>query len=231
MSTSVRTAGVTVRAAVPGVAAPDEAEMVDAPALAPVAKPAWSTVAKFVALEAQLTAFVMSVWLPSENSPFALKAWVWPVAMEAVSGVRLIVCNIAAETVATADPLLDPMVAVIVEVPADDPVTRPFESTVAAEVLELHVAWLVTSCEVPSAYVPSTESCLLWPDAMENTSGVTVIEKSPGAGTETPAVPDIEFQVAVTVTLPVLSAVRLPLALTTAIVGSELCQAAWLVID
>ena len=66
-------------------------------------------------------------------------------AIDAVSGLTLIVCSRADETVATADPLFEPIVAVIVEVPASAPVTVPVESTVAAEVLEFQTAWLVTS--------------------------------------------------------------------------------------
>src|SRR4051794_2865111 len=100
-----------------------------------------------------------------------MKLCVWPVAMDAVSGVRLIVCNRAVDTVAIADPVLEPIVAVIVDVPADEPVTRPVESTEADAVLELQVAWLVTSSEVPSAYVPRAESFLLCPDAMEKAAG------------------------------------------------------------
>ena len=61
---------------------------------------------------------------------------------------------------------------------------------------------------------------------MEKTAGVTVIEESAPAVTVTPAVPDTEFHVAVTVTLPDLRAVSIPLALTKATVGSELSHAA-----
>ena len=70
--------------------------------------------------------------------------------MDAVSGVTAMACRSAEEIVATDDPLFEPMVAVMVEVPAEDPETNPAELTVAAELLELHAAWLVTSCEVPS---------------------------------------------------------------------------------
>ena len=220
-----------VSAAAPGVALPEEAEIVETPALRPLARPVWSTEAKFVALDVQLTEFVMSVWLPSEKLPLAVNAWVWPVAIEAVRGLTPIVWRSAADTVASAEPLLEPIVAVMVEVPVDEPLTSPDESTVAAEVLEFQVAWLVTSCEVPSEYVPSAESCLLWPEAIEKTVGDKTIDESVGADTEMPAVPEAEFHVAVIVTFPALSAVSIPLALTAAIVGSELCHAAWLVTD
>jgi len=61
---------------------------------------------------------------------------------------------------------------------------------------------------------------------MENATGITVIEESAPGVTETPALPEIAFHVAVTVTLPDFRAVSTPLALTTATVGSELFQTA-----
>jgi hypothetical protein len=65
--------------------------------------------------------------------------------------VTTIDVNNADVTVATAEPDLDPIAAVIVELPAATPVTNPDELTVAYEVLAaLHVAWLVTSLDVPS---------------------------------------------------------------------------------
>jgi hypothetical protein len=73
----------------------------------------------------------MSVVLPSEKIPLAANACVWPVATDAVAGVTTIDVSIAEVTVATAVPVLDPMVAVIDELPAATPVTKPDESTVA----------------------------------------------------------------------------------------------------
>ena len=140
-----------MRAAVPGVAVPEVAVIVAAPVLTPVARPVWSMVAKFVALELHVTLLVMSVVLPSENIPLAVKACVWPVATDAVAGVTTIEVNNTEVTVAMADPDLDPIVAVIVELPAATPVTNPDELTVAYAVLAaVQVAWLVTSLEVPS---------------------------------------------------------------------------------
>ena len=78
---------------------------------------------------------------------------------------------------------------------------------------------------MPSLKVPSADSGMLWPEAMEKTAGVTVIEVRVGALTVTPAVPEMEFKAAVMVIFPALSAVSKPEALTAATVGSELCQA------
>ncbi len=130
MSTSDRTAVVTVRIAEPDVV-PEAAVIVAVPAPTPVASPVASTDANLAAFEPQTTLSVMSVELPSEKMPFAVKACVWPVAIEAVAGVTTIDLNRAAVTVATAEPVVEPIDAVIVELPAETPVTRPVELTVA----------------------------------------------------------------------------------------------------
>ena len=72
---------------------------------------------------------------------------------------------------------------------------------------------------------------MLWPDAIEKIAGVTVMDESEGAATVTPAVPETELKVAVIVTVPAFNAVSMPVPLTDATVGSELCQTAWLVSD
>ena len=51
--------------------------------------------------------------------------------MEAAAGVITIDVSSAEDTVAIAVPWVEPMVAVIVELPAETPVTNPDESTVA----------------------------------------------------------------------------------------------------
>ena len=88
-------------------------------------------VAKFVALEFHVTLLVISVVLPSEKMPLAVKDCVWPVAIEAVAGVITMDVSCAEVTVAIAEPVVDPTVAVMVEVPADTPDTKPDALTVA----------------------------------------------------------------------------------------------------
>ena len=131
MSISVRTAAVTVRTAGDDVTLPEDAVMLAAPALTPVARPNASTVATLAALEFHVTLFVISVVLPSEKIPLAVNDCDWPVAMEAAAGVITIDVSSAEDTVAIAVPWVEPMVAVIVELPAETPVTNPDESTVA----------------------------------------------------------------------------------------------------
>lgn len=73
MSISVSTAAVTVRVAGEDVRLPEDAVIHAAPALTPVARPVGSIVAKFAALEPHVTLLVISVALPSENTPLAVK--------------------------------------------------------------------------------------------------------------------------------------------------------------
>ena len=89
------------------------------------------------------------------------------------------------------------------------------------------VAWLVTSCEVPSLYTATAESCLLCPDAIENTAGVIVIDETEDEVTATVALPETPFIVAITVTLPALRLARRPAPPTVATVGSEVVQVTW----
>jgi hypothetical protein len=140
--------------------------------------------------------------------------------------------NWAAVTVAMAEPFVDPIEAVMVELPAETPDTNPDEFTVAYAVLrEFQVTWLVTSCEVPSLYTPSAESCLFCPEAIENTAGVIVIDDSEGAVTTTLPIPETDPSAAVTVTEPAFKAVRTPVPATAATVWSEMPQITWVVKD
>ena len=72
ISISFRTAEVTASTAGEDFRLPDVAVMFAEPALMPVANPVGSIVAMFVALEFQVTLFVISVVLPSEKMPLAV---------------------------------------------------------------------------------------------------------------------------------------------------------------
>ena len=80
---------------------------------------------------------------------------------------------------------------------------------------------------MPSLYTATAESCLLCPDAIENTAGVIVIDETEAAVTATVALPETPLIVAITVTLPTLRLARRPAPLTVATVGSETVQLAW----
>lgn len=151
ISISVRTAGVTVRRTGADCTVPEFAMMFAEPALTPVANPVPAMVATFVALELQVTLLVISVVLPSEKMPLAVKNCACPVAMDALAGVTVIDWSWAAVTVASVVACFAARVAVMVEVPAETPVTNPLGLTVAtAAVAEFQVTWEVTSSVVPS---------------------------------------------------------------------------------
>jgi hypothetical protein len=154
--------------------------------------------------------------------------------MEVLDGITLIELRTVEVTVPVALPLIVPTVAVTLPEPVVTPVARPVALTVrTASALELHVAWAVTSCVVPSLYTPRADNCLAWPAAMEKEDGRIVMEDSVGVlpvgGTEgalitTDVVPATVPNVAVIVTVPALIAVSSPALLIVAIVLSELCQ-------
>jgi hypothetical protein len=121
-------------------------------------------------------------------------------------------------------PFVDPIVAVIVELPGETPVTRPDELTVAEAPIVVQVARLVTSCDVPSLYTPTADSCLPCPDARENAAGVIVIDEIAADEIVIFELPEIEFIEAVIVTVPAFKDVSNPAALTVATVASEVCQ-------
>src|SRR3984957_20483298 len=130
MATS--TAGVTVRAAVPGMEVVGSvAVMVTAPLATPVARP-WDPEAfeidAVAALDVdQVTEVVRSVVLRSEYVPVAVNCWVWPAAIEATGGDMVMATSTAGVTVRAAVPGMEVVgsVAVMVTAPVAPPVARP----------------------------------------------------------------------------------------------------------
>ena len=88
----------------------------------PVAKPP-TTLAPAEAF--QLTELEMSCTLASVKVPCAMNCCVDPLTIVAVDGVTAIESNVAGCTVRTAAPLMEPLVAVIVEALTTVPVARP----------------------------------------------------------------------------------------------------------
>ena len=72
---------------------------------------------------------------------------------------------------------------------------------------------------------------MLCPEAIENTTGVIVIDDSEGAVTMTFPVPEIAPNVAVMFTDPAFKAVRKPVLLSEATLESEMFQMTWVVRD
>ena len=72
-------------------------------------------------------AVVVRFWvLPSVKVPVAVNCWVVPRAMEGLAGVSAIETKVADVTVSTVEPLMEPDVAVMVEVPWAKLVARPW---------------------------------------------------------------------------------------------------------
>ena len=155
--------------------------------------------------------------------PVAVNCCVRPLAMDGAAGVTAIETSVALVTVSDAVPLMEPDVAVMVEVPAATAVARPPEAMVAAAVLdELHVTVLVMSCVRLLLYVPVAVNCCVRPTVSVGADGVTAIETNCGAVTVSNVLPEMAPEVAVMVEVPAATPVaRPPLAIVAAAVFDE----------
>jgi hypothetical protein len=117
-------------------------------------------VATVPTLELQVTDVVRFRVLLSEKVPVAVNCWVTSSAIEGAEGVTARETSVAEVTVRPVEPLTLPKVAVMVVEPTAKPLANPWLpatllmlATVAA--LELHSTAVVTSCVLPSVYVPT----------------------------------------------------------------------------
>jgi len=79
--------------------------------------------------------------------PVAVNCWVRPLAIDGFAGVTEIDCSVAAVTVRTVEPTIDPEVALIVLVPTATAVATPPAVIVAVAVVpDAHVTWPVRFC-------------------------------------------------------------------------------------
>src|SRR6202022_1571896 len=138
------------------------AEMVEVPAPAAVAKPVLLIVATVVVPEAHTALFNTCVLL-SVNVPVGGNSCVWPLAIVGVTGLTAMDTNCGGVTVKRVDPLMLPLVAEIVEVPAPAAVAKPVLLIVATvEVPEAHTA-LFNTCVLLSVNVPVAVNCCVHP--------------------------------------------------------------------
>ena len=132
---------------------------------------------------------------------------VLPTAIEAFAGVTAIDTSTGAVTVSVVEPVILPIVALMLEVPAVTPVAKPpaaIVATLGAD--ELHVTKGVRFCVLPFLKWPVAVNCCVFPVAIEGFAGVTVIEVRP-------------------VSLPVpLSATRLGLPKALSLIVSVPCR-------
>lgn len=108
-----------------------------------------------------------------------MNCWMLPTGIEGFRGVIRIETRGATVTVSPVDPLIEPNVAWIVEVPCATLVAKPnalIVATLGAE--ELQAAEEVTSCVPPLMVAVATYCCLL-PSGIEGFTGVTVIAVTP----------------------------------------------------
>jgi hypothetical protein len=95
--------------------------------------------------------------------------------------VTTIEAKFAWPTVKEVEPLIGPEVAVMVAVPCPELVASPLLPTALLIIAtaaddELQVAVVVTSCVVPSVYVPVARNCCIVPSAIDESAGVIASE-------------------------------------------------------
>ena len=162
------------------------AEIVVEPTVTAVASPLELIVATAVVLELQVVDVVTSLVLLSEYVAVAVNCCVRPERSDGFAGeiamlfttTSLTVRVVLAVTVEVVDePDEGVMVAVMVVGPFTSAVASPEELIVAVDVDDdVHAAWLVTSCELPSPSVPVALNCCVLPGWMEGFDGEIVIE-------------------------------------------------------
>jgi hypothetical protein len=145
-----RTALVTVRLSVP-VTPPVVACTVKIPVATPVASPVELTIPTAGAREDQVTVDVNSTVLPSEYVPVAASCKERPRAKLLCAAVTVMVCRDAVVTVSVVLFVIEPRVAVIVDVPTATAVSNPVVLTVPTEATEeLHETADVMLAVLPS---------------------------------------------------------------------------------
>jgi hypothetical protein len=82
--------------------------------------------------------------------PVAVYCCVFPAATVELDGEIAIDCRVAAVTVVVVELVAPVRLALTVEVPTETALMRPAVTTASLELLEAHVACVVTSCVLPS---------------------------------------------------------------------------------
>ena len=139
-----------------------------------------------------------------------------------MGGVTAIEVKFAPETVIKSEPLMEPDVAVTVAVPFAIVLTNPAlltDATLAGATVQATV--LVIFCVLPSLKVPVTLSCWVPPFATIGLAGVIARDAKVAGMTVNVADPLIDPEMAVSVAVPVASAVaNPPLLIETTLAGA-----------
>jgi len=217
--------GVTVTVAVP-LFPSLVAVIVAVPAATPVTTPLADTVATVVALELHVTVRPVST-LPFASFVVALNGCVAPAAIVAVAGLTATVATGTPVTVIAAVPLFPSLVAVMVAVTGDAPLTTPLDDTVATEgALELHVTVRPVRTTPFASFVVAV-SVVDVNATMVALAGLTVTVLTGAGVTVTVALPLFVSLVAVIVAVPGATPVRTPVAETVATAELLELHATW----
>src|SRR5712664_2508015 len=208
--------GVTVSSVEP-LMLPLVAEIVEVPAPTAVASPVLLIVATVPVPDAH-TALLSTCVELSLNVPVAVNCCVIPLVIEGFAGVTAIDTSVAGVTVSSVEPLMLPLVAEIVEVPAPTAVASPVLLIVATvPVPDAHTALLSTCVEL-SLNVPVAVNCCVAPLVIEGFAGVTAIDTSVVGVTVSSVEPLMLPLVAEIVEVPAPTAVASPVLLIVATV-------------
>jgi len=225
---ALRSAAVTVLVALPLIA-PDVAVTVKVPMSLAVAAPLTVIEATLLGETLHTTVPVISCVLLSENVPVAVNCCTVPSGMPSVkTGVTLIEVRVALVTVRVALEETPFAVAVMVEVPAVNPIARPgapFTSMLTTEGFdELQVTRPVAFSVVPLVSVPVAVNCTVVVRAMEALVDETASAVIAGAFTVRVMLPFTPESVPVIFAVPCASVVTAPVAETVATLPSDEVQ-------
>lgn len=199
--------------------APEVAVMVTVPRSLPVASPLTVMEATLVGDALQTTVPVISCVVLSENVPVAVNCCTVPRGISAFSGVTLMEVRVAFVTVRVSLEETPFAVAVIVEVPAVNPIARPcapLKLMLATRGFdELQFTRPVAFSVVPSLSVPVAVNCTVVPRAIDAIVDETTSFVIAGAPTVRVTLPLTPESVPVIFALPCARVVTAPVPETT----------------
>jgi hypothetical protein len=144
-----------------------------------VARPERGSIVATAVFDEVHETFVRGAVVKSANVPFAVKVTVLPWLTIAFPLVMVIPVRAEAVTVAVVEPLTEPDVAVITEVPTLRPVSNPLELMLALPGVALAQVTVFRVAILPSSLTPVADICTVFPGAVFATlgeAGVMVID-------------------------------------------------------
>src|SRR5262249_25500177 len=156
----------------------------------------------------QVTWLVRSSVVLSVKVPVAVNCSVSPLGTDGFAGVTAMETSAAGVTVSTVEPLIFPIVAVILNVPIDAAVARPAALIGAVACggefcgREVQVTWSLTSSVEPSVNVPVAVNAWVSPFGTLGLLGDTAIETSAAGLTVRTVEPEMPLNVALMLEVP-----------------------------